>query len=1169
MLRGVTVALAVTVLWVSGGFRGLVSAERDSRASLELVDGGYVNLLIGISDRVPSNPALLDRIKFVFTEASKFLFQATKQRAYFKDIHILVPESWEDSTEYSSVEWQRFDQSDVIVDFSSDGQTNNNRPYTNKATPCGEPGQYIHLTPDYILSQSTAQPFGPYDKTLTHEWAHYRWGVFDEYPLQNGAHFYAASNGDIEAVRCVLKITGGRVLPNTPNAPCQVDETGLPEPACRFRDDFDGTDYTGSLMYKQFLPAISTFCENAANGVPEGNEHNREAPNLQNTECQGKSIWEVMRQHRDFAAGKGENDVNGFGGGEEEFDGEPVPEFTVVKKRSSRIVLVVDTSGSMSGQRLRQLKQAAERLITGILVEGEMLGLVEFAKMSDILSELRTLNDANRETLLSEIKSLTAVGATSIGAGIINGLQVLQGGSENSEDAAGGKIIVITDGEENRAPFIRDVLPMVNGSGVTIDTIALGPDASPHLELLSTTTGGTAYLLEDKSGLLSDVFSKSSTTEKAITSVPITLYSEFIQIPVGQNFTDAVYIDSSIGRDTQFVFGYSHQDGIAVRMTRPNKTLITAGSPEYDTNSDFKRIRIAIPGDAQVGLWTFEIRNKRREVENVTVLVQSYARENQEPILIQSYWRHTTVVPPQIQALYVSVGQGYTSVVDADVRAFVDLPCGNGNETVTLHPKDDGIGADITKDDGVYSSYFTEFCGEGRYGVNIEVINDGMVTSVASGSIIGAGAAINPESTGDDSQPEPEHRSTGDFRRVSIGGSFKCEGSNICNGSIDMYPPARITDLMATNVDPNTKQIKLTFTAPGDDLSTGKASYYVIVMSRSVSDIYDNFDGVPEVPLDSFVEGNVTLTKDAGETEVFVIRVTETGAFSYSFAVVAIDDDGNRGEPSNVVTSSARDRRPVPPSGVSLGLVVGCTLSGAVLLILVLIAAVYVCRRRRQAGEKGNPEVGMVNGGTTAGNMYADNNVGMESHRPVPAPSAQPMPPSGPLKPPNSPWRPTSAPLKPPVVPLKPPTSLMRPPSAPLGSPSSSPQRPTSAAPLKPPVVPLKPPASPMRPPSAPLGSPPSSPLRPTSAPLKPPVVPLKPPTSPMRPPSALLKPPSSPLPTDNPEGNLYEGVISRRHKDPNWDPTLPNNSEGGGANIQTGHVANTRAAFDNIGFLK
>ena len=40
---------------------------------------------------------------------------------------------------------------------------------------------------------------------------------------------------------------------------------------------------------------------------------------------------------------------------------------------------------------------------------------------------------------------------------------------------------------------------------------------------------------------------------------------------------------------------------------------------------------------------------------------------------------------------------------------------------MTLIPKDDGIGADVRKDDGVYSTYFTDFCGEGRYGANVRL----------------------------------------------------------------------------------------------------------------------------------------------------------------------------------------------------------------------------------------------------------------------------------------------------------------------------------------------------------------------------------------------------------------------------------------------------------------
>ena len=91
-------------------------------------------------------------------------FVTFRQRAYFKNVHILVPESWSNSDAYSNVDWQRYDQSDVIVDLPSDN--GDNRPYTNKPTPCGEPGLFIHLTPDYILSQRIAGRFGDYDKVV-------------------------------------------------------------------------------------------------------------------------------------------------------------------------------------------------------------------------------------------------------------------------------------------------------------------------------------------------------------------------------------------------------------------------------------------------------------------------------------------------------------------------------------------------------------------------------------------------------------------------------------------------------------------------------------------------------------------------------------------------------------------------------------------------------------------------------------------------------------------------------------------------------------------------------------------------------------------------------------------------------------------------------------------
>ena len=39
------------------------------------------------------------------------------------------------------------------------------------------------------------------DKALIHEWAHYRWGIFDEYPSDGSKAFYFNETGGIEATK--------------------------------------------------------------------------------------------------------------------------------------------------------------------------------------------------------------------------------------------------------------------------------------------------------------------------------------------------------------------------------------------------------------------------------------------------------------------------------------------------------------------------------------------------------------------------------------------------------------------------------------------------------------------------------------------------------------------------------------------------------------------------------------------------------------------------------------------------------------------------------------------------------------------------------------------------------------------------------------------------------
>ena len=61
---------------------------------LSLVENGYEGLVVAISPEEEENPNLVESTKDLLTKASAELYGATRQRAYFKEVTILVPQTW-------------------------------------------------------------------------------------------------------------------------------------------------------------------------------------------------------------------------------------------------------------------------------------------------------------------------------------------------------------------------------------------------------------------------------------------------------------------------------------------------------------------------------------------------------------------------------------------------------------------------------------------------------------------------------------------------------------------------------------------------------------------------------------------------------------------------------------------------------------------------------------------------------------------------------------------------------------------------------------------------------------------------------------------------------------------------------------------------------------------
>nr|XP_014351299.1 PREDICTED: calcium-activated chloride channel regulator family member 3-like [Latimeria chalumnae] len=134
---------------------------------LELVNNGYDGVVIVISPRVPENPSLIDKIKEMVTDASSYLFRATRNRAFYRDVKILLPKKWTPNPDlYKKPEGETFATAHVRIDIPSPMDYLKDNPYTWIKVQFGTQGYFIHFTPDYLLKEEIGALYGPRGKQV-------------------------------------------------------------------------------------------------------------------------------------------------------------------------------------------------------------------------------------------------------------------------------------------------------------------------------------------------------------------------------------------------------------------------------------------------------------------------------------------------------------------------------------------------------------------------------------------------------------------------------------------------------------------------------------------------------------------------------------------------------------------------------------------------------------------------------------------------------------------------------------------------------------------------------------------------------------------------------------------------------------------------------------------
>ncbi len=153
------------------------------------------------------------------------------------------------------------------------------------------------------------------------------------------------------------------------------------------------------------------------------------------------------------------------------------------------LVLVIDRSGSMSGQKL-QMSKAAAREAVRVLNSNDFVGVVAFDTVPQWVVPIQPRGDGS--DIIRRIGQIGEGGGTDLYPGMVQGFEALR-----NTTASVKHMIVLTDGQTPPADFPRLVQAM-RSARITVSTVAVGPDAAVKLLWQIASHGqGKSYEVRD------------------------------------------------------------------------------------------------------------------------------------------------------------------------------------------------------------------------------------------------------------------------------------------------------------------------------------------------------------------------------------------------------------------------------------------------------------------------------------------------------------------------------------------------------------------------------------------------------------------------------------------------------------------------------------------------
>jgi VWFA-related protein len=162
------------------------------------------------------------------------------------------------------------------------------------------------------------------------------------------------------------------------------------------------------------------------------------------------------------------------------------------KREALSLALVLDKSGSMQGNKMKQARESLLRFIS-LMETGDRASLLAF---NDRVANVLPLTE-NRESMKRSVLSFKAGGHTALYDAVAHGVESVKG-------VAGRRaVIVLTDGKANRGTLdIDQAIGAATKAYVSVAVIGLGEDVrTARLERIAQETGGDYFFTPSEEGL--------------------------------------------------------------------------------------------------------------------------------------------------------------------------------------------------------------------------------------------------------------------------------------------------------------------------------------------------------------------------------------------------------------------------------------------------------------------------------------------------------------------------------------------------------------------------------------------------------------------------------------------------------------------------------------------